>query len=553
MKKLEGWKIAVMAFFSFAFISQAQAFSDGYILTGCYGGKSTYLIDKNGQVVQQWNHKKLADSLNGYSCYLLENGNLLRSAQVPMTARVPQNAAPRQGIIDELDRMGNVVWTYTLANDTFMLHHDMKPLPPGPGETVGNILASTFQIETKEEMIRVGVDTLLLPRRSTVLLSEKIIEIKRTYPSGGDIVWEWRLFDHITPMDSAPFHPERVSGGIVSALWSGQWVHLNGLDYCQKTDLIVFSSRVFSELYVIDHSTTMAEAAGSTGGNYKKGGDILYRWGKPGNYGATGSTTVDCLHSTTWIPEGCKGTGNILFFHNNLAARKSEVIEINPPKDGNGNFIMEAGTACGPEAPFWKYAPTDTTDYFFSQSMSSAMRMNANGNTIILESYPPAPPDTSDTIFPRFNIQFTDSRIREVTYDGQIVDSFRLKLKETPDTGMGMGMTMAFNPAKIMYYPSNYIGIAALFAQKTRRDNQLKPGTPGSLFTVRQTAGSIIFSNVSGCEITVVDLRGKTMLSAKPKSNTFSLRVVSMPVGVCCVKIVKENKSMSFRMVNGAR
>ena len=116
-----------------------------------------------------------------------------------------------------------------------------------------------------------------------------------------------------------------------------------------------------------------------------------------------------------------------------------------------------------------------------------------------------------------------------------------------------MGMTMAFNPAKIMYYPSTYKGIAALLAQKTSRDNQSKPRTPGSLFTIRHTGGSIVISDVSGSKITMVNLRGETMLSAHPKGNTFSLRTDRPPAGVLCVKIEKADASMSFRMVNGAR
>jgi hypothetical protein len=544
MKRPNAITFACLTFSIASIQLPVSAFTDGYILTGCYSGTSTYLFDKTGQVVQQWNHKPLSDSANGYSCYLLENGNLLRTAQVGLYDVVPPNAAPRQGIIDEIDRMGNVVWTYKLADTTYMLHHDIKPLPPGPGETVGNILATCFVLETKAEMIRVGVDTMLLPRRTNTILAEKIIEIKRKYPSGGDIVWQWRMFDHVVPKESAAAHPEKISGGIVPALWSGQWVHLNGLDFCAKTNLIVFSSRVFSELFVIDHSTTMAEAAGCTGGTYKKGGDILYRWGKPGNYGATGSVTVDCLHSTTWIPEGCKGAGDILFYHNNIAAGKSEVIEISPPKDGSGNFIMQAGTACGPEAPTWKYAPTDTTDKFFSQFMSSTMRMNANGNTIIHEAYPP------DTGIPNpMGAPKTDSRIREVTYDGQMVDSIRLKIKE----GTGTGMTMAFNPAKIMYYPSTYKGIAALLNQNVIGNNHLTQGLHGSFPAVRWTAGSIVMSDVAGCQITISDFRGRTLLFATPRSTIFSVHPSRVPAGVCCVKILKEDRSMSFTMVNVVR
>ncbi|MBN1129757.1 MAG: aryl-sulfate sulfotransferase [Chitinispirillaceae bacterium] len=541
MKNVGVYGYAAMSFVLTILLARVPAITDGYILVGAYSGTKTILVDKNKQTVWQWNHKTLPDSLNGYSSYLLENGHLLRSAQVANNVKVPQNAAPRQGIIDEIDKDGRVVWTYTLANDSFMLHHDMKPLPPRNGATEGNILASTFSVHTKAEMKRVGVDTTLLPLGSNLILAEKIIEIKRKYPSGGDIVWEWRIFDHITPKDSAAFHPERISGGIVSSLWSGQWVHLNGLDYSPTTDLIVFSSRIFSELYVIDHSTTKEQAAGRTGGRHNKGGDILYRWGKPGNYGATGATTIDCLHSPTWIPAGCKGADNILFFHNNIDAQKSQAVEINPPRDANGNFIKEANRPFGPEVPTWKYAPESN---FYSGFMSSTMRMpGANGHTIIHESYP------ANTGTPSGMVPNTDSRIREVSTDGQIVDSFSL-------TGLksgGSGMMMGFNPAKIMYYPGNYPGIVTLLTSIGNRGNRSPAGISFPPVAIRQVAGTIVFSGATGTDITLITPRGETVLSVQPKGPTVSVRTDRLPAGIYCVKVAKGSRQLSVRMITVSR
>ncbi|MBN2036699.1 MAG: aryl-sulfate sulfotransferase [Chitinispirillaceae bacterium] len=542
MKSQKVLALACMASLSFFSFSSVQALTDGYILVGAYSGKETFLIDKNGKTVWQWNHTTLPDSLNGYSSYLLENGHLLRTAQAASNVKVPPNAAPRQGIIDEVDHAGNVVWTYTLANDTFMLHHDMKPLPPRSGETVGNILASTFSLHTKAEMKQAGVDTTILPRGTNVILAEKIIEIKRNFPSGGDIVWEWRMLDHVTPKESASLHPERISGGIVSSLWMGQWVHLNGIDYSPATDLIVFSSRVFSELYVIDHSTTTAEAAGSTGGGYNKGGDILYRWGKPGNYGATGGTTISCLHSPTWVPEGYAGAGNILFYHNNIDSGKSEVIEINPPLDARGNFIKEAGAPFGPQSPFWKYAP-DTN--FFSAYMSSTMRMpGPQGHTVIHESYPPAPGGSPSGVVPN-----TDSRIREVSTDGQIIDSFSLTGLNSGSSGMMRG----FNPAKIMYYPSSYPGISRLLTSIRERGSGSQAGPLSPMFSVRRTSGSIIFSGVAGDKITLVSPQGKVVVSGTLCGNSFSVSSGRLPPGVYGVKVTKGNEQILLRAVTIVR
>ena len=62
------------------------------------------------------------------------------------------------------------------------------------------------------------------------------------------------------------------------------WIHSNGIDYNPELDQIVLSPSNFSEVWIIDHSTTRTEAAGSNGGNSGKGGDLLYRWGNPRAY-----------------------------------------------------------------------------------------------------------------------------------------------------------------------------------------------------------------------------------------------------------------------------
>lgn len=528
------------------FSVNAVALTDGYILAGAYSGTSTVLLDKNGEVVWEWKHGTLPDSLNGYSAYLLENGHLLRSSQVPNSrdVKVPPNAAPRQGIISELDANGTVVWTYTLANDTFMLHHDMKPLPPRNGATEGTILATTFSLHTRNEMKEVGVDTTLLKTGSNFILAEKIIEIKKVYPSGGEIIWEWSIFDHVTPGDSAALHPEKISGSIVSALFSGQWVHLNGLDYSPTRDLIVFTSRIFSELYVLDHSTTTEEAAGSTGGRHGKGGDILYRWGNPANYGATGGVTIDCLHSPTWIPEGYKGAGNILFFHNNLDAGHSEVIEINPPLDAEGKFVKESDMPFGPETPYWKYAPESD---FFSQAMSSTMRMpGAEGHTIIHEAYPPAAVDPSGG--PGFSMS-TDSRIREVTSDGTIVDSFSLTALKSG----GGGMMMAFNPAKIMYYPGNYAGVANLMTAVRSPEGKMHVGVSSTGPAVRRFSGKLEFSGLDGEVVSLVNLRGECTVSVRSRNAWYTLPTDRIPTGVYCVMIAKRGVGTVLQKITIAR
>ena len=59
---------------------------------------------------------------------------------------------------------------------------------------------------------------------------------------------------------------------------------VNSVDYNEAFDQIILSSHNFNEIWVIDHSTTTAQAASHSGGNSGMGGDLLYRWGNPRAY-----------------------------------------------------------------------------------------------------------------------------------------------------------------------------------------------------------------------------------------------------------------------------
>ena len=61
-------------------------------------------------------------------------------------------------------------------------------------------------------------------------------------------------------------------------------LHMNAVAYNVELDQIVVSTPRFNEIWIVDHSTTTAQAAGHSGGRWKKGGDLLYRWGNPRAY-----------------------------------------------------------------------------------------------------------------------------------------------------------------------------------------------------------------------------------------------------------------------------
>src|SRR5262249_33233724 len=96
------------------------------------------------------------------------------------------------------------------------------------------------------------------------------------------------------------------------------WAHVNAVAYDARLDQIMLSPREFNEVWIIDHSTTRAEAAGHQGGRHGKGGDILYRWGNPRAYraGTAQDQKLFLQHDTHWIPAGLPGAGNLLVFSN---------------------------------------------------------------------------------------------------------------------------------------------------------------------------------------------------------------------------------------------
>jgi hypothetical protein len=335
----------------------------GYTLFNRMADGDAYLIDNNGMVVHQW-------AMGGATVvYLLENGNLLRG-----TRRIV-----------EYDWDGNIVWDYTY--DT--AHHDIARLPNG------NTLLITREIIQHDDAIAAGRDPALLDNRLRPL---KIVEVQKTGPTSGTIVWEWRTWDHIIQ----DFDPGKPNYGVVAdhpelmdlnfaVNGDSDWLHANAIAYNPDLDQIIVSLRNIKELWVIDHSTTTAEAAGHTGGNSGMGGDILYRWGNPRAYdrGEPVDQWFFYQHDTQWIAPGLPGAGNMLIFNNGAArtpVEHSSIDELIPPVDGyTYELPPEPGASYGPEEPVWTYV-ADPPESFYSSFISSAQRL-PNGNTLIDSGY----------------------------------------------------------------------------------------------------------------------------------------------------------------------
>ena len=175
------------------------------------------------------------------------------------------------------------------------------------------------------------------------------------------------------------FDPSKLNYGVVANnpqlldinFYAGNgkkdWLHCNSIDYNEELDQIVIGSRTLSELYIIDHSTTTAEAATNSGGNSGKGGDILYRWGNPVAYnsGTTSDQQLFGQHNVHWIDKNYKDGGKLILFNNGEGRGFSSIDILNPPTDGNGDYFLATNTF-GPSSVEWTYTDPNPTNFYAS-------------------------------------------------------------------------------------------------------------------------------------------------------------------------------------------
>ena len=369
----------------FALISFSILYSEvfnGYTLYTPMGNNPvTYLINNNNAMIRSW---PLPASIASIS-YLLPDSSLLVPLRAPTNSWNAQG--PMGGRLVRFDWDGNILWDFTFTGEDFIPHHDIEPLPNG------NVLVICFDRKTQEEAIAAGRSNI-----NGEMWPDKIVEIEPTTPNDGVVVWEWSMWDHLI-QDENPSadnygvvadHPELLDinlgnvggggGGGPGGGSNGDWNHVNSVSYNAERDEIVISSRHMNEFYVIDHSTTTEEAAGHTGGNSGKGGDILYRWGNPQNYdrGNAQSQQLVAQHGVNWINPGFPREGNFILFNNGgNNSNTSYVYEIVPPLDENGNYFINENEPFGPSYPIWTFSGG-----FHSPMQSGAFRL-PNGNTIV--------------------------------------------------------------------------------------------------------------------------------------------------------------------------
>ncbi|MBN1280390.1 MAG: aryl-sulfate sulfotransferase [Candidatus Thermoplasmatota archaeon] len=345
---------------------------DGQFLYSPMWTTTTYLRHSDGSL----NHSWTSSFFPGAAVWWLGDGTILRTIRVG----AGPGSGGAGGGVQKVEWDGTLTWDFRYNTNGVLSHHDGKSLPNG------NVLLIAWETKTRSEAIAAGRNPNYVTNYG--FWPDHVIEVQPTGPTSGDIVWEWHAWDHLI-QDYDPSkpnygvvgdHPELVDLNYVTSS-QADWLHTNSIDYNEEFDQILLSAHNFNEVWVIDHSTTTLQAAGHTGGNSGKGGDLLYRWGNPQAYdrGTSSNKKLFGQHDATWIDPGLPGEGNILVFNNGVGRGYSTVDEFIPPVDENGMYYLAAGAAYGPETQTWIYSPQPT---FYASHLSGAQRL-PTGNTMI--------------------------------------------------------------------------------------------------------------------------------------------------------------------------
>ena len=327
-----------------------------YVLVVDQTGQGADIINHNGDEIFSWDF----DAAIGNDASLLDDGSMLVCLKANDAAITFGGYG---GVFQKINADQTTDWEVSYSTTTQTAHHDVEYLANG------NIIFPVWEQLLVSDAAEIGFSG------SQDIYPEAIIEMN---PVTQEIVWEWHATDHlIQDHDSAKLNygtvqdnPNKIDINYNSAQANGDIMHANGITVDETNNIIYLTINNYSEIWVIDHSTTTAQAATSTGGNYNLGGDLVYRFGNPLTYDNVGEVTINDVHYPNLLD-----TGNMLVFSNNIYDNQSAVFEyqLNPP------YQLVAGEDNEPEL-VWSFTDSE----LYSSGLGGAVR-TPNGNTLIAE------------------------------------------------------------------------------------------------------------------------------------------------------------------------
>lgn len=306
---------------------------DGYTLIYPHNQPHVFLINNCGEIVQTWRDSSIYRP--GNTAYITKDAKLIKAKRKGVVVNDPIWYGGGGAIVEIRDWDNNLEWSFEINDSLYRMHHDIKVMPNG------NILLLVWEKKTKEQLIAAGRDTSKY--KEDVLTSEIIMEIN---PKTNKIEWQWDLWDHIIQDYDASkpnYGNVALNAGKIDINYDyirdGSWFHINAIDYNEELDQILISCPTYNEIWIIDHSTTTAQAKTSIGGFSGVGGDLMYRWGNPSTYksGNQNNQLSHYQHGVHWARNFLAATspdyGKIVIFNNRATDQYSQVNIIEAPWD----------------------------------------------------------------------------------------------------------------------------------------------------------------------------------------------------------------------------
>ena len=410
---------------------------DGYNLMFPHNQPHVYLLNNCGEIVHTWEDD--ANWRPANIAYITEDGLLYKAKRDATVVGDPIWAGGGGAILEIRDWNNNLIWDFEMNDSLYRLHHDFAVTPDG------TIIALAWELKNTDECIQAGRDTSTLAQAK--LWPDWIFEID---PATDSIIWEWHAWDHLVQDFDATKnnfgviadHPELIDVNYGRVDGHPDWMHGNSLDYNAQLDQIMLSVPYFDEIWIIDHSTTTAQAASHNGGFSGKGGDLMFRWGNSVTYQNGDSTNQQLFfqHDAHWIDDFIDPFhplyGKVALFNNRVGVDFSTANILTPAWDMyEWDYDLSGTTFLPTDFDQTITHPVDPTN-LFSTGLSS-VQLLPNDNMLITSG--------------RFGYTF------EVTPNNEIVWEYK-----TPLIGMAFatqGDTLAINnnlTFRMKRYPADF-------------------------------------------------------------------------------------------------
>ena len=134
----------------------SQEISQGFILFTPFNTSdstiTTYLVNQDFNELNTWVHD--GHSIPASMPYLNKDSTIWYPSQVQSPTMESGGVG---GKIELLDWDNNILWSYTIANDSLQHHHDIEPLPNG------NVLMIAWEHKTASEAYAAGRENITNP------------------------------------------------------------------------------------------------------------------------------------------------------------------------------------------------------------------------------------------------------------------------------------------------------------------------------------------------------------------------------------------------------